>query len=77
RITVMRSHNFEHAGTAKTFEGFGGRISLAFLGCKERVPNVDPDLARGRPQISERRSNPSDGLQLAIHLHTSIHILLY
>ena len=42
RIAVMRSHNFEHAGTAKTFKGLRSRIGLAVLGCKERVSDVDP-----------------------------------
>ena len=51
-IAVMRSDDFEHVGTAKAFEGFGGGIGLALLGCKERVSNVDPDLAR------EKTANP-------------------
>ncbi len=67
RIAVVRSHNFEYAGTAEAFKGFGSRIGLALLGCKERVPDVDPDLTRERPQIPERCSNPSDGLQNLVH----------
>lgn len=62
RITMVRSYNFEHAGSAETFERLGGRIRLALLGCKERVSDIDPDRAREGTQIPERGSNPPDGL---------------
>jgi hypothetical protein len=77
RITVARSDNFEHASTPKTFEGLGGRIGFALLGCKERVSDVDPHWSWETAQIPERRPNPPDGLQLALHLYTSIHIYIY
>jgi hypothetical protein len=77
RIAVMRSDDFERASSAKAFERFSGGIGLAFLGCKERVPNVEPDLARERTQIPERCSDPSNGLPLACHAYTSIRIFIY
>lgn len=48
RIAVVRNRNFQDACTAEAFKWLGGGIRLAFLGCKERVPNFDPDLARER-----------------------------
>jgi hypothetical protein len=42
-VATVRSYNFEHAGTAKTPEGFSGRIDLALLRRKERVSNINPD----------------------------------
>jgi hypothetical protein len=40
RITMIRSHDLDHARTAEAFEGFSGRIDLALLGGKERMPDV-------------------------------------
>lgn len=50
RIAVVRSYDFEHAGTAKTFERLCGRIAFALLCRKQRVSNVAPDGARKRAQ---------------------------
>ena len=75
--TVMRRHNLKDAGTAKTFERLCRRVGLALLRCKERVSDVDPDRARERLQFPERRSDPPDGFQFALHFYTSIHIYIY
>jgi hypothetical protein len=38
RITMIRSHDLDHARTAEVFEGFSGRIDLALLGGKSACP---------------------------------------
>jgi hypothetical protein len=43
RVAMVRSHNFEDAGSAKAFERFSRGIDPAFLGSEERMSNVDPD----------------------------------
>jgi hypothetical protein len=52
-IATFRSHDFENAGATKTSEGLGGGIDITLLGCKECVPDIDPDGTRKRPQIPE------------------------
>src|SRR5262249_12700191 len=45
RIPVVRSHNFDHAGTTKAFERFSSGIDPTFLGREECISNVNPDRA--------------------------------
>jgi len=50
----VRSYDFEHAGSAKAFERFSGRIDLALLRRKERVSNINPDGGRNaRKSLSD------------------------
>ncbi len=73
---VTRDHDLEHAGKAEAFERLRGGIGLALLGGKERVPNVDPHLARERPQIPERRPTHLTGFSmlLSLYQYTYAHI---
>jgi hypothetical protein len=45
---MVRSHNFEHAGTTKTLQWLGGGIGFAFSSSEESVTDVDPDGAGER-----------------------------
>src|SRR5271169_3867994 len=68
-ITMMRSHDLDHARTAEAFEGLGGRIDLALLGSKECMSDVDPHWTRERAQIPQRRSDPPNRFRDLFHIY--------
>jgi hypothetical protein len=54
RISVMRSHNFQHAGTAEAFEGLGGRSVLPSWAAKSACPmSILTSRGKDRKSLSD------------------------